>query len=111
YLSMDYYYNRLGASDESAYDFSGNRDSYFPARNYLYINLTYKVDQFFSIQVNSFINLDDSSSILMPGFDYLVSNGFTISFQASILTGSGAEEFSIDRYGDFSFIFRAELKL
>ena len=111
YLSMDYYYNGLGATDVSAYDFSGNRDSYFPARNYLYVNLTYKADQFFSIQVNSFINLDDSSAIIMPGFDYLVSNGFTISFQASILTGSGAEEFSIDRYGDFSFIFRVELKL
>jgi len=107
-LDSAFYYNESGAIKTENYNMI--YDAYFFARYYLYGGIRYIYDDFLSFHNACFVNLIDSSMIVMPSVIFVITNGLTATLQAGILTGEGLSEFSREQLGHYSILARVEGK-
>ncbi|GEM_PF-4581978 len=110
-INSAFYYAEKGATKLSDYIVLHEDDRYMTARYYLYIGSVFQPDEFMSVNLDSFVNIIDSSSLLVPSFTYLLSNGLTASLYVPFVFGFANEEFSTKKYGIFSVDLRLVAKL
>lgn len=109
--SLTFYYCEAGAESVDDYVAVSDEDRYFQAKYYLYGNLTYAHDEFFSAGVDCFVNLIDSSGMVMPNVGYLLFDGLKFTLLGMYLWKDGDVEFSSDLNGEVSVVLRCEASL
>jgi hypothetical protein len=109
--ALAFYYCEAGATDTDDYDYLSDLDKYFLAKYYLYGNITFVPDEFFSAQLDCFVNMIDFSAIIIPSVNYILADGFNVGLQFAYIWGDDDREFSRDRIGEYSLLLRFEARL
>ena len=109
--AVSWYYADAGAATVLDYDYETVQHRYLVASSYVYGNIRWVHDEFFSAGFECFVNLVDASAMLLPSITYLLADGLTITLRTAFLTGSGQDEFSRDTRGTFTTILRCEARL
>jgi hypothetical protein len=110
-MALTYYYDEHGAEKINDYTLVSTDDKYFTAKHYIYGNILYRYDEFLSFQLNAFVNLVDGSGLLIPAVKYTLADGLDLTGMAAITLGQDTQEFSRNKYGDYSALLRLEGKL
>lgn len=105
------YYSEAGAENTNDYDPLSTDDKFYIAKWYMYVNISFAANEFFSVKLDTFINLIDSSTIFIPSVDYTIANGLKTGLQFMYVLGRDDMEFSRDKLGEYRVNFRVEVKL
>ena len=103
-----YYYNEAGAISPSKY--IATADTFLLARHYGLFTVSGRIDEFWSVQLSTFVNLIDYSAVVIPSTIFILTNGLSLTVQVSVFTADGNEEFSRKRAGDLVSMIRVEGK-
>lgn len=109
--SLEFYYAETGATETNDYDPYSTDDRYFMARYYLYGNVIYAPNEFWSMGLDCFVNMIDYSGLVMPRVSYVILDGLTLTGQFGWLWKEGYAEFSGDTLGHYSLLLRVEAAL
>ncbi|MDH4261849.1 MAG: hypothetical protein OEV78_02255 [Spirochaetia bacterium] len=101
-----FYYNENGADEYKKYKVSP--DSFLLAKYYGFLSVSWLIDEFWSVQLNAFMNLIDNSAVIMPVASFIITSGLSVTLQVNMVTAKKEAEFSRDKSGDFSALMRVE---
>ncbi len=110
-ISITGYYNQSGENSTDDYERSDPAaDRYLTARSYGYGDIKYIFDEFLNIDIGSFINLVDKSTLTILSINVIIANGLGFSLQGAVLSGRGDDEFSRDSLAQYLVLARIEAK-
>ncbi len=110
-ISILGYYNESGADSTDDYERSDpGADRYLTARSYGYGDIKYIFDEFLNIDLGSFLNLVDRSSLTILSINVIIANGLAVSLQGALLSGRGDDEFSRDTLARYLVLGRIVAK-
>ena len=110
-IAADYYHSTAGATNTNAYTAVSHQDRFLQASDYVYANISYIRDEFFSAQCSAFVNLIDGSTLILPMMRYTLFDGLDWTVQGGILAGTKHSEFDPEKLGTWSLDVRMEAKL
>ncbi|MDK2930044.1 MAG: hypothetical protein PWR07_175 [Bacillota bacterium] len=92
----EYFYNSRGAETQDSHTYTSwlAGDRTYPARHYVFTQLTYQHDEFTSVLGSVLANLVDRSAALTAGTTILLGNRWTLSLSATGLAGRPGAEFT-----------------
>jgi hypothetical protein len=95
YTMVEYFFDESGEHDANEYDISliANGTRVTLAQQYLYLSLGLAHNPFFRPVVNSIVNLDDGSVILIPQVSYAIFDNAEITCGVNIFLGGESSEF------------------
>ncbi|MEJ5285547.1 MAG: hypothetical protein ACP5Q5_10145 [Brevinematia bacterium] len=111
FTTLVFYYAEKGATSTNDYDKNLNLDKFLVAKYYIYGNITYTHNEFFSVSLDGFYNIIDSSVVFVPSLTYSLSDGLNFTVLTYFPTGFNEMEFSRDKIGNFGVDLRIEGKL
>ncbi len=93
-VNQSFYYNSAGAASLEEVQKTNYGDYFFKAMWYSYTSLVLSVDEFMSFSFDGLVSLVDTSTALIPSFNYSLTDGLLLDVSAGFYFGKENAEFS-----------------
>lgn len=111
FFAIQYYFDEAGAKKSSAY--KKLLHSSFMGQHYMKLVLSYKIDEFYQLELDMLMNFTDISFLFLPSFTTQLANALSLKLQLVIPTAKGVskkKEFSQASFSATAILLRLEGK-
>lgn len=111
FFAIQYYFDEAGAKKSSAY--KKLLHSSFMGQHYIQLALSYKIDEFYQLQLDTLMNFTDISFLFLPSFTAQLANALSLKLQLIIPSAKGVskkKEFSQASFSATAILLRLEGK-